>query len=117
MNIGKTKVVHYRKASVPRIQFKFECCGNEVDVVNEYKYLGVVLNETLDFTTIANILADFSGRAFSSIHSKMKDFAILDYEIYTKLFETCIIPIMDYSSAVWGYKDYPYSNAVQNRMI
>jgi hypothetical protein len=37
MNIEKTKVVHYRKASVPRTQFKFESYGKEVEVMNEYK--------------------------------------------------------------------------------
>ena len=91
--------------------------NRQLEVIEEYKYLGVLMTEHLDFTDVANTLSDSAGRAFGSVMSKMKSFRSLDFEIFTKLFDTCITPIMDYSSGVWGFKDSPHADAVQNRII
>ncbi len=76
-----------------------------------------MLNETMDYTKPGNILADSAGRAFGGISSKFQSFKSIDYSIFTRLFDTCIVPIMDYASGVWGFKDYPHANAIQHRII
>ena len=45
---------------------------------------------------------------------KSKEFGIKTYE---KLFNACVVPILDYHSSVWGYKDYSAIDSVQNRSL
>ncbi len=39
------------------------------------------------------------------------------YELYKKLYDTCITPVMDYCGAMWGFKDYDKFNTIHNRVI
>ena len=41
----------------------------------------------------------------------------MDYEVYTKLFNCTIAPIIDYASGVWGFKPYDGIEKLQNRAI
>ncbi len=108
MNIEITKVVHYRKVSLLRTQFKFECCGKDVEVVNEYKYLGVILNETLNFTTTASQYPcrfsqfPFDGSTYLPLGGSAKKTKILWYSLHvqirtetTKLYRDDIVIIWD----------------------
>ena len=41
----------------------------------------------------------------------------LDYETYTKLFDSNVISIIEHGSGVWGFKEYDGLNRLQNRAI
>ena len=45
---------------------------------------------------------------------KLKESGIKTYE---NLFNACVVPVLDYSSSVWGFNDYASIDAVQNRTI
>ena len=49
INNTKSGVVHFRCNRVRRTEFKFQLAGTDVEVVSEYKYLGVVLDEHLTY--------------------------------------------------------------------
>ena len=49
INCNKTKIMHFRNNSAKRIEFCFTCCGSKIDIVDTYKYLGLLLNETLGY--------------------------------------------------------------------
>ena len=56
-------------------------------------------------------------RALGCIISKLqsiKDFGIKTYE---KLCNACVVPILDYHSSVWGYRDYSTIDSVQNKIL
>ena len=53
------------------------------------------------------------GKIISKIHN-YKDFG---FKSYQKLFESCVVPILDYCSSVWGYKHYQTIDNVQYRAI
>ena len=115
INADKTKVVHFRKDSHPLTQAKFKCCNLDINIIDRYKYLGCIFNEHLDFTVTANTLADASGRALGSIISKCLKQNSLLYDTYSKVYNSGVVPIMDYASGVWGYKKYDRPRQIQNR--
>jgi hypothetical protein len=39
------------------------------------------------------------------------------YSTYTKLYKACVVPVMDYSSEIWGFKNYTKPNVIQNRAM
>ncbi|CAG2247352.1 HARBI1 [Mytilus edulis] len=70
-----------------------------------------------DYTSNAENLSAAGGRALGAIISKihsLKEFGIKTYE---KLYVSCIVPILDYCSSVWGFKDLNCVDTVQNKAI
>ena len=106
VNINKTKIVHFRKNS-ERTKFNFHLGNRHIDVCETYKYLGIILNEYLDYTETANALSESAGRAFSSLIVNLYNKMDLLFSSYTKVYESKLVPIMDYSSSVWGTKCFP----------
>ena len=45
INRDKSKVVHFRPPSVPRSVFNFSCGDLNLDLIQQYKYLGLILEE------------------------------------------------------------------------
>ena len=45
----KTKVLHVRKHHVRRTTYQFKFDDKEVELCSSYKYLGLVINDTLNF--------------------------------------------------------------------
>jgi len=109
-------VGHFRKASSMRSQFQFKIGPHHISVVEKYKYLGCVLEETLNFSQTAKLLSESAARATGAIVTKCRN-NHLGYHTFNKLYHTCVTPIMDYAAGVWGYNKYDSPNIVQNRAL
>ena len=86
VNINKTEEVHFRKNNQDRTQFKF-CLGNcNIWICENYRYLGVVQNDYLDFIKTSNVLSESAGRAFSSLKycriNKKREKSTLSASVY-----------------------------------
>ena len=117
VNTGKTKIVHFRKKSVLRTEFEFYLGNSKLEICQNYKYLDVVYIDFVDFTETSNVLSEAAGRAFSSLVSNLYNKVDVMYSTYTKLYDTKIVPIMDYASSIWGYKLYSKADTFHNRVI
>ena len=117
INIDKTKVIHFRRASDPCTTFSFKLGGNNIDIVNSYRYLGLELNETLDYTYSAQILSDAGSRALGALTFKYIRSKGLHFDTYTKLYNSTVTPVVDYSAAVWASKTYAGCESVQHKAI
>ena len=117
VNLAKTNVVHFRAKRRKLSQYKFYYGTNVIDYVCKYKYLGVVFHEHMDFIECANYLADAAGRALGAVISKFRKLKNIRFLTFTKLFNAMVIPVMDYSAGVWGFKYYHKCNRVQTRAL
>ena len=78
-------------------------CGNHVlDIVPTYKYLGCVLHEHVDYSVTANMLANAASQALGAVMSKYYSAGGLPYSVFTKMYNVCIVPILDYCAGIWG---------------
>ena len=73
INTSKTQIVHFRNRRKDRTDFKFSFGENQLVVVENYKYLGIVLTEYLDYSQIAEVLSCAASRALGSIISRTKN--------------------------------------------
>ena len=109
--------LHFRNA--PKIQtdfvFKLHMNGPILEKVNCCKYLGVYLDKYLTFSKATDILATAEGRALGAMINKYKSLNDLGYETYTKLYESLVVPIIDYGSSIWSFKSYDNLDRVKNR--
>ena len=117
VNVGKSKIVHFRKSNLPRSTCTFKLGDVTLDYVDKYKYLGIVLEEFLNYSVTAKVLSDSGGRALGAIIAKYKYFNDMNYVTYTKLYENCVNPVMEYCSGIWGFQKFNFCEQVQNRAI
>jgi len=115
INSNKTKVVHFRNASVKRSSVQFKCGESIIDYTNTYRYLGLVLHEHLDYSVTAKYVAASATRALGLLITKFKVMGGMPYNVYTQLYETMVWPVISYGAPIWGTRDYSVINAVQNR--
>ena len=106
VNIDKTKVVHYRTKTQPRSQCTFISDNENIDTMDKYKYLGLILDEHLDFNNTAAVLAGSGGRALGAICTEFNKLKGLGYKTYTQLYHSGVTPILDYCSGIWGYQNF-----------
>ena len=118
LNVQKTKIVHFRKRGVKRCNVNFRVGTETLDFVESYKYRGVTLGCNLDIDTTVDSLSIAGSRALGSIISKTKSNYDLGYNSYMKLFESSVVPILDYGSGVWSLgTKVAKIDGVQNRAI
>ena len=115
VNDKKTKVMHFRKKGRPSTTFNFKCGNKVIDVISQYKYLGLMIDEFLDFDVTAKHVAQSAHRALGLLIAKDKSHGGFTYEVFTKLYEVMVDSIISYGAGIWGNKVYSCINAVQNR--
>ena len=102
VNTTKTKIVIFSRGKV-RIHPDF-CLSNEkIEVVSDYKYLGVIFNYNGKFS---KTIVEQSKRASQAMFNILKQRCKLNLDIETmfKLFDTCVLPIATYGCEVWGFE-------------
>ena len=73
----------------------------------------IILNEFLDFNLTAKIVATSANKALGLVMAKCKPIGGVSYDVFKKVFDSLVSPIIEYGAAIWGYKSYSYSNAIQ----
>ena len=117
VNSSKSNIVHFRPQSIDRTSFKFMCGRQILTVIDKYKYLGVMLNEFVDFSLTAKMVAQSASRALGLLIAKCKSIGGMPYDVFTKLYDSMVWPVISYGAAVWGDRSYACINAVQNRAM
>ena len=82
-----------------------------------YKYLGVNINEYIDFNFTVDLHADSAGRALSSIITKMIKNGGFPFNVYSLLYNACVTTISDYSGPVTGFLQYDSTLKLHLRAI
>ena len=117
INYTKSAIIHFRNKGKERSDYVFHIENKTIDYASSYKYLGVVLSDNMDFNITVDTLFNSGGRALGSMISKIHNFIDVGFETYTKLYYSCVVPVTDYCSGVWGFRDFIKGDMVQNRAI
>ena len=98
INFDKSKVIHFRNACHPRTEYNFHCGQSHVDIIDQYKYLGGVFTEHLDFMQMSKTVAQSASRALGLLISKDKYFGGMPFECFTQCYNATVQAIIDYSA-------------------
>ena len=104
INNNKSAVVHFRSSSTEITQHEFVCGSEIINIAKSYKYLGVLLTDTLDY-----------NRALDLLISKVKLIGGVHYKCFTQMFDTFVWPVISYSACIWGTRNYGAIESVFNR--
>ncbi len=103
VNIDKTKVVHFRRgSSIPCTEAVFTLGDEGVQIVDRYRYLGLVLTQFMDLNITVRYMAQAAQRALGVLVAKHKSQGGLPFRVFTKLYDSLAQPILDYGDAIWG---------------
>ena len=75
------------------------------------------LIENFDFSTTADTLSKAGGKVLGAVISKTESHKDVGFKTYSKLFSSCVIPVLDYCSGVWGFKQFDKIDMIQNLAI
>jgi len=115
INQTKSKIIHFRNPSVPISQRTFTCGNVELEITDRYRYLGLVLDEHLNYNSTAKVVAQSATRALGLVIAKSKQSGGMEYNVFKKLYDNLVQPIITYGAAIWGLQDYSCIKAVQHR--
>ncbi|XP_071136614.1 uncharacterized protein [Mytilus edulis] len=115
INFDKTGVVHFRSGSSPRSNFDFSCGNTVVKYDSKYRYLGMWIDEHLDWKFTVREVRKSASRALSALYTKFIACGGMDFDIYEKLYENLVQPVLLYGSSIWGISEHKQLETVQNR--
>ena len=116
INLSKTQVMcFWEHNNSNRTDIKFN--GTKIMEVLKYKYLGIWVDNRLNFQTCAEMLSKSGSRALGSLIHKVKKFNDLGYKSYKKLFQSTILPVVDYGCEIWNLSNHKSIEDLQFRAI
>ena len=102
VNLGKTKVMIFRRGGVLSQDDGFTYLGEEVEIVNTYTYLGIVMSYTGLFRQACNDRMSKARNALSSALSLCKSANIYSWRARIKLFDSIVVNSLLYAAPIWS---------------
>ena len=102
VNMNKSDIMVFRKGGYLAAREKWFYGNSEMKVVNSYKYLGIVFTTRLSFTYACQELTSKGKNALLSIINKLCKLEQNSLEIFFKLFDAQVQPIVQYGAEIWG---------------
>ncbi|XP_074647723.1 uncharacterized protein LOC141903501 [Tubulanus polymorphus] len=104
VNIDKTKVLIFARSKCRiKIDTKFMFGTDEIEIVEDYLYLGVKFNWNGSFAKAKKYLYDKAMRAMFSVIQKGRRLK-LPIDVLLKLFDMCVAPVALYGCEIWGFE-------------
>ena len=99
ISLDKTKVMHFhrlrkRNATVSDVPVKFK--GRRIEEVNQYKYLGIIFDKTLNWTKHVDYITGKARRAMNTIKTLANKNFGTDAIILKRIYLAIVRPIMEY---------------------
>ena len=102
VNSEKSKVVIFGDKSRHRSPISFN--DQPLEVVDCFKYLGVVLPKSRRFYQSKKHIVDQARKALFGLYRKNRNLD-LPIDCQLKLFDNTVVPILTYGCEIWGYGD------------
>ena len=103
VNINKTKVMVFRKGGALPRNLTFLYNGNELEIVRNFKYLGIIFTAGGSFSETQNTLSGQAQKAIFKMNKYLYRFTFISPKHKLELFDKLVTPILNYGSEVWGF--------------
>jgi hypothetical protein len=102
VNLDKSNIIVFRKGGYLGERERWLYDGTEMPVVNAYKYLGIYFSTRLSFVSACRDIASKAKKALLCIIQRLRMYNCSSFDIYMKLFDCQVQPIMQYGAEIWG---------------
>ena len=116
VNPKKTKITIFSSRKVNANTLHFTYNGKPIEIVDSFKYLGIMFKYNGKFDECKKRLYDQASKAMFSLLSKSHELD-LPLDIRLELFDRMIIPILIYGCEIWGYEDLKIIEKLHTRFL
>ena len=114
VNVDKTKIMVFRKGGILSRREKWLYNGAEIEIVNQFNYLGIIFTPGGSFIQATKPLSGKALRALCSLLSITKHLDI-PLNIMINLFDSYVCSILNYASEIWGLTSAMRIDRVQRK--
>ena len=109
INASKTKIMIFGRGRIPSAHFYIN--KEEIEVVKEFKYLGIVLSPQLSYSNHIDYCVTKAKSRIAYLYLTIPIYE-MPLEIVVQIFQVYLLPIFTYCSAIWSY-NVNSQNAIQ----
>ena len=102
VNCNKTKIMVFRKRGGLRDDEKWNYGEDDIEIVNDFNYLGTVFNYTGNFALNQEFLSGKGLKALNMLLVNIRDID-LKTSVICQLYDAFVGSILNYSYEIWGY--------------
>ncbi|XP_053395023.1 uncharacterized protein LOC128555740 isoform X1 [Mercenaria mercenaria] len=102
VNTLKTKIMFFRKRGPVKSNEKWHYNNQELDIVDNFNYLGIVFNYTGTFVLNQETLGDKGLKALNVLMNNIKGLS-LKPSVKCQLFDAFVGSTLNYGCAIWGF--------------
>ncbi len=106
VNLNKSKVMVFRKKGRLKKSFKFYYRGELIEIVSEYKYLGVKFTSTGKFGSHLDAQLANAKLGLNTVYKNIFYLQSRNVDSYFRVFDSVARSIMCYAAQVWGFQEF-----------
>ena len=104
VNLSKTKVMVFHARNLSHLTFCYLC--SPIEIKSEYKYLSIVFTSNGLFSKASLSLAGQANKTLFSLLKKAQSLNFPNSNVMSHLFDSMVLPILEYGSELWDHKVY-----------
>ena len=117
LNLSKSKILVFRRGGKLRADEKFFYLGKEIEIVSEYKYLGIIFSAKLNWSKATKTLASQANKAAAVLNIAGRKCGGLPKDVALELFDKMLLPIVLYGAEIWGFKEWDAIERIQLKFL
>lgn len=117
VNRSKSQILIFNKRGRSRTDYQWKLGECVIDVVTEYKYLGVILRPNLQFTYHLDKRCSLAKTRINDIWTPFLNNKNVDCDSKMNLFQSVVRSTITYGSQVWGFKQFENIEKLQRFFI
>ena len=102
VNCNKTKIVIFSRGRVATSNYDFKFGDEEIEVLGEYKYLGIISNYNGRFRKGQLELKDHATKAMYPLIGTSRKYD-LPIDIQLDMYNSMVVTVATYACEIWGY--------------
>ena len=106
INKEKTQIVIFRKGGFIAKKEKWFYDKTELNIVNSYRYLGIDFTTKLSFSNAIRPFTVKAKKVCYDISRSLNDIGCHSLDVFSKLFDSKVMPILTYGCELWGLNDF-----------
>ena len=104
INTDKTKIMIFEKGRRSEVHFHYN--NIELEVVDSFKYLGIMFYKNGSWNRTQKCLAEYGSFALHNLYRLLQDMNLKTNEKF-KLFDCLVSSVLGYAGEVWGFHGAP----------
>ena len=119
INVSKSEIMHVRQKRVARTDVQYVIDNEEIPKVEQYRYLGCVVDEHLELKNMVEERAVASKKALGAwFHRCRSELGDIEVRVFRKLMSSLVESTMLYGAEIWGCnRDLEKIEPVQMRAL